>query len=364
MAEALLDVLRAPLSWTSLDGLALERLLRQAARAHITATLGSRLSEAGVRDGLPAAVGDRFIAADVVAAEHERRMRFGLRLAKQVFAGSDIPVIVLKGGAYLLGGFPNAVGRLTSDLDLMVPESRLAEAERLFHQAAWRSQTDDDYDEQYYREWMHELPPLVHPHHGITIDLHHNLSPRTGRLKIDAATLFERAVPLGGDTPFLRLADEDLVLHLCIHLFHDGEFQQGLRELLDLDGVLRHCAEAAGFWPRLLDSATELGLLRSLYYGCHFSAALLDTPVPDTVQQQLAAATPRTPGQRLAQAAMAVCLLPMAGDTPTLGRRLAEGMLLLRAHWLRMPPGLLLRHLFTQVRRRGGLKTKEAARQP
>jgi len=358
---AIADIFVTPIAWGDADPARQDQVLRQAVRGGLVASLGRRLAAAPV--ALPAGVCDRFKAADVVAAEHERRLRFGLRLARQVFAGSDIPVIVLKGGAYLLGGFPNAAGRLTSDLDLLVPEQHLAAAEQLFLAAGWESDAGNDYDEQYYREWMHELPPLLHPHHGVTIDLHHNLSPRTGRLHIDAAALFARAVPLGGDTSFLRLADEDLVLHLCIHLFHDGEFQYGLRELLDLDGVLRHCARAQDFWPRLLDHATELGLLRPLYYGCHFSAALLDTPVPDVVRQLLADATPRTPGQRLAQAAMATCLLPVAGDAPTQGRRLAEGMLLLRAHWLRMPPGLLLRHLFTQARRRGGLKTKEGARQ-
>lgn len=357
---ALPIVLREPDCWRVLDGPTLELLLRQAARAHVTATLGRRLASAGILPVLSVPLRDRFKAAEVVADEHERRLRYGLTLAAQALAGSGIPVVVLKGGAYLLGGFPNAAGRLTSDLDLLVPEARLAEAERLFHQAAWHSEAGDEYDEHYYRQWMHELPPLRHPHHGVTIDLHHNLSPRTGRLAIDAEELFARAVPLGSRTPFLRLADEDLVLHLCVHLFHDGEFHHALRELLDLDGVLRHCMVDDPDWERLLERAAQFGLMRPLYYGCHFSAELLRTPVPSRVQRHLLATVRRTPGQRLAEAAMARCMLPAAGDAPTLGRRLAETALLMRAHWLRMPPGLLLRHLVTQAWRRGGLKTKSA----
>jgi hypothetical protein len=359
MPDALLQVLRDPGSLASLQADELEGMLRRSARAHLTASLGHRLDKAGVRQRLAMPLQDRFVAAGVVAAEHERRLRFGLRLARRALSGGDFPVVVLKGGAYLLAGLPNAEGRLTSDLDLLVPEAWLEEVEQYFLRAGWQSRPGDDYDEHYYREWMHELPPLVHPHHGITIDLHHNLSPRTGRLDIDAAGLFERAVPL--DEGLLRLGDEDLVLHLCIHLFHDGEFQNGLRELVDLDAVLRVFAERPDFWGRLARRAGELGLARSLYYGCHFGHALLATPVPDKVLSDLAAAALPRPGRWVIEAAMAEALLPIAGDGPSTARRLADGLLLLRAHWLRMPPLLLLRHLATQVRRRGGLKTKEAA---
>lgn len=359
--NAIARTLAEPQAWPATDLAATDRLLRQAARGGLVASLAVRLADTPAAPALSDAVRDRFRAARVVAAEHERRLRFALRLARQVLGDSGIPVVVLKGGAYLMGGFPNAAGRLTSDLDLLVPESHLDAAERRFLAAGWVSDDGDDYDQQYYRQWMHELPPLKHPHHGVTLDLHHNISPRTGRLHIDAAELFARAVPLGGDTPFLRLADEDLVLHLCIHLFHDGEFQHGLRELLDLDGVLGRCMGGDGFWQRLLDRAAVLGVQRPLYYGCHFAAALLATPVPDAVQRELRRTVRRGPGQWLAQAAMSACLLPLEGDrdTPSPGRRLAETALFLRAHWLRMPPGLLLRHLATQAWRRGGLKTKQ-----
>jgi hypothetical protein len=76
---------------------------------------------------------------------------------------------------------------------------------------------------------MHELPPMGHVARGTTVDLHHNIAPPVSRLKVDAAKLFERAVPLRDDLPFLRLGDEDMVLHLCVHMFHDGELHNALR---------------------------------------------------------------------------------------------------------------------------------------
>ena len=119
----------------------------------------------------------------------------------------------------------------------------------------YRSQKQDDYDQHYYREWMHELPPMVHAARGTTVDLHHNIAPPVSRLKIDAAKLIERAVPLEGASPFKRLGDEDLVLHLCVHMFHDGELDNALRELFDLDALLRRFGDNQDFWDRLIARA-------------------------------------------------------------------------------------------------------------
>ena len=50
---------------------------------------------------------------------------------------------------------------------------------------------------------------------------------------------------------------------------------------------------------------------------------------------------------------------PDRGERPSLRRALAQWLLFLRAHWLRMPTGMLIKHLWTQARRRGGLKKAE-----
>lgn len=360
-SAALLQVVRQPETLAELTAEDLGAVLRGLAKAGLLAHLGRQLQAREMLSKLPSAVQDRFEASLVFAADNERRLRLGMHLAGRALGQADMPVVVLKGGAYLLEGFPNAAGRLSSDLDLMVPKDRLAEAEALLHRAGWISKPEDSYEDHYYRAWMHELPPLLHPHHDITLDLHHTISPPSGRLKLDANKLFDQAVPLPDGSPFLRLCDEDLVLHLCVHSFHDGEFHSGLRELVDLDGVLRVLEKKAGFWNRLIARAAELALVRPLYYGSHFAGRLMATPVPSEVHRYLAIAAPLPPARWLVEWAMEKALLPDLRDRPSWPRRLAESVILVRAHWLRMPPLMLLQHLFAQVRRRGGLKTKEAA---
>ena len=160
-------------------------------------------------------------------------------------------VVALKGSAYLLAGLPNAAGRVFADVDLLFAETELLEAERRLVEQGWQGTKLSPYDQHYYRAWTHELPPLVHVEREVEADLHHNIVPRTGRLKPSGAKLLANAVPITG-TPFYRLADTDLVLHAMTHLMFDSELADALRDLVDIDDLLRHFgASNPEFWERL-----------------------------------------------------------------------------------------------------------------
>ncbi len=350
--DLMLSLLQRPDDLTRLPLPRLDGALRYAETCRLLSSLGRRVRGAGVAERLPQEARDRIFSASMWADEQARALRWESYFVGKILAGRDIPVIVLKGGAYLLGGFANADGRLVSDLDLMVPANHLQEAEQALLAAGYEYHKVDDYDQSYYREWMHELPPLVNPHRGLVVDLHHNVAPPVSRLKIPAERLFEQAVPLVEG--FLRLGDEDLVLHLCVHMFHDGELNNALRELLDLDGLLRTFGADDAYWDRLLDRAQALGLQRPLYYGVACSRRLLETPVPRPVLGRLERFAPVWPAPMMAL--MCRGILPETFDQRSLRRTLAINFLYWRSHWLRMPPAMLVKHLFTQMRRRGGLK--------
>ncbi len=357
--KLLLALLQDPARFTGLSIHQVDRLLRYARRANLLASLGQRLRAGGQLGGVAGQLVDCFEAADMIAGEHERRLRWEVDQLRPWLQALDVPVVVLKGGAYLLSGLPSAQGRLVSDLDLLVPEAELERVEQAMLASGYVSQKQDEYDQHYYREWAHELPPMAHVARGTTVDLHHNITPRTSRLNIDAGLLLQAAVPLQGYEPLLRFCDEDLVLHVCVHMFHDGELENSLRELLDLDSLLRRAAVDEDFWQRLLARAQQLGVMRPLYYGVHFAQRFLDSPVPDPVQRFLQIAAPAQPGRMIVERCMQSAILPAVSDRPTLWRGIAARVLFLRSHWLRMPPLLLLRHLLTQAWRRGGIKTAE-----
>jgi len=128
------------------------------------------------------------------------------------------------------------------------------------------------------------------------------------------------------------------------------ELSHGLRDLADFDSLLRHFGARASFWPELAARATELGLARPLHYGLRYAAAMLGTPLPGEAVKP--AAKPAFGIEALMDALFLRALQPdhpAAADWLT---PLARWALYVRAHWLRMPPLLLVRHLAVKAWRR------------
>ena len=136
----------------------------------------------------------------------------------------------MKGAGYVLGGIANARGRLSSDIDILVPKAALPDVELALAKAGWLGMKLDDYDQQYYRRWMHEIPPLRHRHRATVIDVHHTILPLTLRITPDADALISDAlpVPVGSHTAYV-LTLEDMVIHAAVHAFYDGELNSRLR---------------------------------------------------------------------------------------------------------------------------------------
>jgi hypothetical protein len=232
----------------------------------------------------------------------------------------------------------------------MVARSDLRRVEAALLAAGWEHVKLDPYDQRYYREWTHELPPLRHKRRQSVVDVHHTILPVTGRVKPNAAALLERAVPLSGDLWILSPAD--MLLHSAAHLFQDGDVAGGLRDLVDLDSLLRHFGQSEpAFWEYLVPRARELGLERSLYYALRYSNAMLETPVPAGVHTEVASASPPLPIRAVMDRLVSRALLPGRGDMDTLSERGARLALYARSHWLRMPPGRLAAHLVRKASR-------------
>jgi len=127
-------------------------------------------------------------AAEVDYERHGGILQMVLRemlAVAKVLEPLGIPLIALKGAAYIAQGLRCADGRLPEDLDLMVPRDRLDEAERALVEAGWASQKTDAYDQHYYRAWSHELPPMRFAGHAIELDVHHTILPPVGRVHLD-----------------------------------------------------------------------------------------------------------------------------------------------------------------------------------
>jgi hypothetical protein len=264
----------------------------------------------------------------------------------------DAQRVLLKGAAYAGQGLALGRGRLPSDVDVLVPLQALDQARSLLVAAGWSEVELDEHDQRYYREWSHELPPLRHPVHGLELDLHHDILPPVARVRVDINLLLAETQPAVNCPGWRVFSLRDQILHASAHLFHDSELRDRVRDLVDLDGLMRLGAIRDGFWDDLTDRAGQLGLQQSLALTLALCKRWLDTPVPPTVLSRAQRMGLGRLSRTWLPVVMAAALRPGPVDQPppwTQGA--AARILLMRYHIGRMPLPMLVRHLHHKLRR-------------
>jgi len=341
----LVRVLRNPAEIRSLSTPEFSGLIDVAEHARLLGWLLSEIDAGHVPPFAPDWLQDRLVTVRALVREHERAVRWEIDRLQRAFSGAGLPWILLKGAAYVAASLPPGRGRRVADIDVLVPFEQLAQTEETLNQHGWHVGALDPYDQRYYREWMHELPPMTHKDRRSVVDVHHAILPRTSRLHPSASRLASKAVRVDGGVRVLCPAH--MVLHAAAHLFHDGEITGAIRDVVDLDALLRRFGEGADFWRELASESRELGLTRPAYYAVRYSRRLLDTPVPADVLDGMAAWGPAPP-VRLLMDALVERTLPGKSAATSSSAALA---LYVRSHWLRMPPFMLVRHLLRQSMR-------------
>lgn len=333
-------------------------VVRQARRADVLARIAALVQAQGSWDAVPHAPQQHLASALALVTRQQRELRFEVAQIAGALQPMGLPVVLLKGGAYALAGLHASLGRMVSDVDILVPRERLVDVETALMMAGWVHTNHDAYDQHYYRTWMHELPPLRHLRRGAVLDVHHALVPATAQVRPSTQRLLQAAQALPGQPGVQVLAPPDMVLHSAAHLFHESDFARGFRGIVDLDALLYEFSAMPGFWPLLLERAAALDLQWPLHHALRYAQAILGTPMP---AHALAALEPSVGQQawacRWRDALYLRTLQPDHASTSDRWTPLARSVLYLHGHRLRMPLHMLLPHLLRKALR--GLNIKE-----
>ncbi len=359
--DLLLGILAFPARAVSLSLDEWDLVVRAARGARLLGVVRARLERAHLLDSVPTPVRAHLDGAWNLAAHRRQMVLHEMHAVAKVLAPLNVPLILLKGAAYIAQGLGCAEGRLPEDLDLMVPRERLDEAERALVLAGWAFEKTDPYDEHYYRVWSHELPPMRAPGHAIELDVHHMILPPTGRVRPDTRAMVAATVAVSGSR-YRVLSPADQVLHACAHLFQDSDCTGRLRDLVDIDSLLREHGTADGFWTTLLARTSLHGLGRSLSYAVRYGSAWLGTPVPSDVAPEIARFGPGPIGRGAMDRLVGLALFPTAPDQePTPSTAFGRWLLFARSMWLRMPPWLLAYHSLAKLVRGALLRRRAVA---
>lgn len=322
-------------------------LIRLARRSNLLSTLAFMLRENDNFEQVPVAPKAHLESAILMAEEQHRAALWEVECIREALGDLNAPRVLLKGAAYLADGIPMSKGRIFSDIDILVPKPYIICAESKLKDHGWvGANPDDTYYQRYYREWMHEIPPMQHSKRGTSLDLHHSILPETARIGIPAQKLFSNLKPLRNYAGISILSGEDLVLHSATHLFHEGELGNGIRDLLDFHRLLAYFAKKDdSFWDLLILRATELGLNRPLWYALRYTRMIFGTTIPIGIRQRAETGRPGYLTQCLMDFCYLRALQPDHASCDTRFTWLARTLVYFRSHWIRMPVHLLVYHL-------------------
>ncbi|SCW41355.1 Uncharacterised nucleotidyltransferase [Sphingobium faniae] len=299
-------------------------LIAMARAERLIGTLALRIGDRPVPDAARPILAD----ARLDAEREARQALWEADRAEAALKPLGVRVVLLKGTAYAAAGLKAGEGRFIGDLDILVPRDCMEAVEKHLMLAGWEWVKSDSYDDAYYRQWMHELPPMIHQERDRMIDVHHTILPLTARQRPDAGAMIADAISITDGLHIL--SPEDRVCHAVAHLLADGDLAGGLRNLWDV-----HCLLAEADPAALEARAARHGLSPHVRQARRMADALYGAG-----RERL------TLWDRIVLAR----LLARNGW----GKETRKGLrfaFYLRSHWLRMPPTMLARHLFTKWRK-------------
>ncbi len=229
------------------------KLLNSADANHVLGQMASRLKHEA--DGN---LKDIFNNALLRAKRDHTMLTFEMNRVERALSEAGVIPVILKGGAYVARNMAAAAGRRVSDLDILVAFEELEKVEEALLAAGWEPEetTDNEYDQDYYRQHMHELPPLRHAKRGTVLDVHHALLPRTSRFSVDVSKMMDAALQLP-DHKLKTFSEIDIFIHSAVHGFADGALDVPIRTLVELFLIYNHLSGED--IDEIVSRATDLG---------------------------------------------------------------------------------------------------------
>src|SRR5215467_6042583 len=104
-------------------------LIRQGRSASVLGRLQALLEECNLLEAVPLGPRNYLAGARDVATSQERVIRWEVHCIERALMPVRTDFVLLKGAAYVLSEYPFARGRIQSDVDILVPKSKLKAVE-------------------------------------------------------------------------------------------------------------------------------------------------------------------------------------------------------------------------------------------
>lgn len=248
--------------------------LQQTRQQGMTARFYYVLEQLGLLDVVPKQVVEHGLSGALYAQKQQHMLFYELSLLEPLITSLPFSCLLLKGAAYRARALPVSYGRLFSDIDLLVPAEKLKLVRDKLFFLGFQEIKLEAYDRDYYLNWSHQNPPLVHYQRGTVIDLHHHIYPSASAKKINIQPLFDHADLMAG-SGFKVPCQAHLFIHAAVHLFYQEETHKLVKDLIDLNDLLTGL-ETENDLAALHQQSEQMSVLNAVSDACQVLVMLFD----------------------------------------------------------------------------------------
>ena len=172
-----------------------------------------------------------------------------------------------------------------SDIDILIKEADLSKAQQCLLTSGY-TQNKANYRIQNFKKY-HHLPPFWNPANNIRIEVHWTLARPDTIFHIDIADFWSRVQKSRiGTTDILLLSPEDMILHLCLHLFLNHVNIMIFRTLYDIAAIVQHYKSSID-WDQIVDCSIRYNLATPVYATLFLINDLIEISIPPVVLSRL-----------------------------------------------------------------------------
>jgi hypothetical protein len=190
---------------------------------------------------------------------------------------NKVDVVLLKGFSILNVSKRNIDSRFMEDIDFLTKEDTAKLVKIL---------KKNKFHEVEAAERLHHRSFIkVTNGYKIRIEVHHNFLHFKNPFSIDIEDFWLRSQELSiGHVKAKGLSNEDLILHLCLHLACQHSFYRGLRDLYDLSEIISHCNIN---WDKLVEINEKYKTSSVVYFCLELAKDLFENHTPQRVLNKL-----------------------------------------------------------------------------
>ena len=203
----------------------------------------------------------------------------------EAFEARGVPVMPIKGATLAVSAYGDLTLRDFSDMDLLVPEGSIAEAQAvLLAQGYERKDPSSEPGEMEHEEGPYHV--FIKRRTLFRVDLQWVMAHQHFAFQLDRPEFWQRRTPvLLAKKTVQGLAPEDLLIVLCVH--GSKHAWEQLKWVCDVAELLR--AHDHLDWDQVFSQASTWRCRRLVLMGLSLAHRLLDVPLPEAVLARLSA---------------------------------------------------------------------------